>query len=151
VPTTRGVARRRSRRARKIDCSILPCFCHYIGPTVGADPASRQTRRSHPELQPLAVLLHKKHALGYSDRDTPITPVGEAQARATGREMRASGVHSPDVIFVSPYLRTEQTLHFLQEEWPDLRNAKVYREERIRELREYNRQYDQSATTASGG
>jgi phosphohistidine phosphatase SixA len=57
---------------------------------------------SHPELQPLAVLLHKKHALGYSDRDTPITPVGEAQARTTGREMRASGVHSPDVIFVSP-------------------------------------------------
>ena len=88
---------------------------------------------SRPELQPLAVLLHKKHALGYSDRDTPITPVGEAQARTTGREMRASGVHSPDVIFVSPYLRTEQTLHFLQEEWPDLRNAKVYREERIRE------------------
>jgi broad specificity phosphatase PhoE len=100
---------------------------------VGADPASRQTRRSHPELQPLAVLLHKKHALGYSDRDTPTTPVGEAQARTTGTEMRASGVHSPDVIFVSPYLRTEQTLHFLQEEWPDLRNAKVYREERIRE------------------
>ena len=45
---------------------------------------------SRPELQPLAVLLHKKHALGYSDRDTPITPVGEAQARTTGREMRAS-------------------------------------------------------------
>jgi hypothetical protein len=43
---------------------------------------------SHPELQPLAVLLHKKHALGYSDRDTPITPAGEAQARTTGREMR---------------------------------------------------------------
>ena len=32
--------------------------------------------------------------------------------------MRASGVHSPDVIFVSPYLRTEQTLHFLQKSGP---------------------------------
>jgi broad specificity phosphatase PhoE len=51
----------------------------------------------------------------------------------TGREMRKSGVNSPHVIFVSPYLRTEHTLHFLQEEWPDLRNARVYREERIRE------------------
>ena len=65
--------------------------------------------------------------------------------------MRVSGVHSPDVIFVSPYLRTEQTLHFLQEEWPDVRHAKVYREERIRELREYNRQYDPTAATVSGG
>jgi broad specificity phosphatase PhoE len=88
---------------------------------------------SHPEVQPLAVLLRKKHALGYSDRDIPITPVGEAQARTTGREMRESGVNAPDVIFVSPYLRTQQTLHILQEEWSELRNATVYREERIRE------------------
>ena len=47
--------------------------------------------------------------------------------------MWESGVNSPDVIFVSPYLRTEQTLRILQEEWPGLRNATVYREERIRE------------------
>jgi broad specificity phosphatase PhoE len=88
---------------------------------------------SHPELRRMAVMLHKRHALGYSDRDTPITPVGEAQARTTGREMRDSGIHRPDVIFVSPFLRTEQTLDILQEEWPDLRDATVYREERIRE------------------
>ena len=104
-----------------------------------ADPDYRRFRTllendpSHPEVQPLAVLLHKKHALGYSDRDIPITPVGEAQARTTGREMRESGVNAPDVIFVSPYLRTQQTLLILQEEWSELRNATVYREERIRE------------------
>jgi broad specificity phosphatase PhoE len=104
-----------------------------------ADPDYRRFRAllendpSHPEVQPMAVLLRKKHALGYSDRDTPITPVGEAQARTTGREMRESGVNAPDVIFVSPYLRTQQTLHILQEEWSELRNATVYREERIRE------------------
>jgi broad specificity phosphatase PhoE len=104
-----------------------------------ADPDYRRFRAllendpSNPEIRPMAVMLHKKHALRLSDRDTPITPMGEAQARTTGREMRASGVQSPDVIFVSPYLRTEQTLHFLQEEWPGLRNAIVYREERIRE------------------
>jgi broad specificity phosphatase PhoE len=88
---------------------------------------------SNPELHRLADMLHKRHALGYSDRDTPITPAGEAQARTTGREMRKSEVNTPDVIFVSPYLRTEQTLHLLQEEWPALGSATVYREERIRE------------------
>lgn len=104
-----------------------------------ADPDYRRFRTllendpSNPEIQPMAVVLHKKHALGCSDRDTPITAMGEAQARTTGREMRESGVNSPHVIFVSPYLRTEQTLRILQEEWPGLRNATVYREERIRE------------------
>jgi hypothetical protein len=77
-----------------------PDYCRFLT-LLENDP-------SHPELQPLAVLLHKKHALGHSDRDTPITPVGEAQARTTGREMRASGVRSPDVIFFSPCLRNEQ-------------------------------------------
>ena len=99
-----------------------------------ADPDYRRFRTllenepSHPEIQPMAVLLRKKHALGYSDRDMPITPVGEAQARTTGRCGNRE-LARPHVIFVSPYLRTEQTLHILQEEWADLRNATVYREE----------------------
>lgn len=104
-----------------------------------ADPEYRHFRellehdRSHADIQRLASTLHKRHALGFSDRDTPITPAGEAQATTTGREMRRSGVNAPDVIFVSPYLRTEQTLHILQQEWPALRDAAIYREERIRE------------------
>jgi broad specificity phosphatase PhoE len=89
--------------------------------------------RSDPELQPLADMLRKRHSLNCSDRDLPITPAGEAQARTTGRQMGELGVNTPDVIFVSPYLRTEQTLRLLQEGWPALRNATVYREERIRE------------------
>jgi broad specificity phosphatase PhoE len=104
-----------------------------------ADPDYRRFRAllekdpASPEIRPMAELLHKKHALGYSDRDTPITPLGETQARTTGREMRKSGVNPPHVIFVSPYRRTEQTLLILQEEWGELRSATVYREERIRE------------------
>jgi broad specificity phosphatase PhoE len=104
-----------------------------------ADPDYRRFRklfendRSNPEIQPLSRILHKRHALGFSDRDTPISPQGELQASMTGRGMRESGMSSPDVIFVSPYLRTEQTLRILQEEWPDLQKATVYREERIRE------------------
>jgi broad specificity phosphatase PhoE len=87
----------------------------------------------HAEIKPLASMLHKKHALGYSDRDTPITPKGEEQASLTGRRMRESGVSAPHVIFVSPYRRTEQTLHILRKEWPELQQATIYREERIRE------------------
>jgi broad specificity phosphatase PhoE len=47
--------------------------------------------------------------------------------------MQRSGINPPDVVFVSPYLRTEQTLSILKEEWPDLGKATVYREERIPE------------------
>lgn len=89
--------------------------------------------RLNPEIQPLARTLQKRHSVGYGDRDTPLTPKGELQARMTSGGMRDSGVSCPHVIFVSPYLRTEQTLRILQEEWPDLRTATVYREERIRE------------------
>jgi len=89
--------------------------------------------RSNPELRSLADSLHKRYLVEYSDRHTPITSTGEEQARITSRRMRESGMYCPDVIFVSPYLRTEQTLRILQEEWPSLRIKTVYREERIRE------------------
>jgi hypothetical protein len=98
-----------------------------------ADPDYRQFRALlendplNPEVQAMAIVLHKKHALGCSDRDTPITPMGKAQARTLGAKMRESGVNNPRVIFVSPYVRTEQTLDILQEEWPALRNTTVYR------------------------
>lgn len=104
-----------------------------------ADPDYRrfrelfETDRSNAEILPLARLLQERHALGCSDRDTPITPKGEVQARITGRRMRESGVSCPEVIFVSPYLRTLETLRFLKAEWPELASAREYREERIRE------------------
>src|ERR1700751_137543 len=86
-----------------------------------------------PKIRSFASMLHKRYVLKYSDRDTPITSTGKKQARITGLKMRESGEKCPDVIFVSPYLRTEQTLKILQEQWPDLNNATVYQEERIRE------------------
>jgi broad specificity phosphatase PhoE len=33
--------------------------------------------------------------------------------------MRASGASCPEVVFVSPYLRTLETLRLLKEEWPE--------------------------------
>ena len=65
-----------------------------------------ETERSHAEIPALAALLHERFALGYSDRRTPITARGERQARITGRRMREEGAAAPEIVFVSPYLRT---------------------------------------------
>lgn len=89
--------------------------------------------RSNPEIDRLCDLLQERHALNVSDRDTDITPNGESQARLTGKGLRDSGMHAPDVVFVSPYLRAKRTLEILQAEWPDLLKVRVYEEERIRE------------------
>ena len=89
--------------------------------------------RSNPELQLLARSLYLTHSLGFSDRDTPITQKGILQARLTGKRMRDAAVTAPEIIFVSPYLRTEQTLSTMQQQWPELRAAAIFRDERIRE------------------
>jgi broad specificity phosphatase PhoE len=86
-----------------------------------------------PDLRSMAVALNKRFTLKCSDRETPLTAAGEAQARITGHRMREIGMIAPDVIFVSPYLRTMETLRFLKQEWPELGSATLYKEERIRE------------------
>lgn len=48
-------------------------------------------------------------------KDTPLLPAGELQAAELAREIRKSGT-VPQVLFVSPYLRTRQTGRILQEE-----------------------------------
>lgn len=67
-----------------------------------------------------------------SDYDTPLTDTGRSQARTTGEEL-AKQSYLPDVVFVSPYVRTRQTLEEIQKGWPALRNVRVVSEERIRE------------------
>lgn len=104
-----------------------------------ADPDYLQFRqlfendRWNQEIQFLARKLQERHSLGVSDRDTPITSTGAMQARITSRRMRESGAVCPDVIFVSPFRRTLETLSVFKEEWPELGDVKEYQEERIRE------------------
>jgi broad specificity phosphatase PhoE len=86
-----------------------------------------------PALRPMAEAINKRFSLNCSDRETPITPAGEAQARITGHRMRQTNAAVPDIVFVSPYLRTMETLRLLQEEWPELASANIFHEERIRE------------------
>jgi broad specificity phosphatase PhoE len=92
-----------------------------------------QQDRNNPEIQILAAALNGRYALGCSDRETEITAKGEQQARITGGRMREFGVACPEIVFVSPYLRTRRTFLCLKEEWPELKDAQVYEDERIRE------------------
>ena len=71
-------------------------------------------------------------ALPDGDNGTPLTDRGRCQARSTGAGM-AAVFEKPDVIFVSPHVRTRDTLCGLVEGWPALAGAKTYEEVRIRE------------------
>jgi broad specificity phosphatase PhoE len=104
-----------------------------------ADPEYSQFRklfeidRLNPKVRDLALLLNDRYSLGVSDRDTPITARGIEQARITGRRMCESEAACPEIVFVSPYQRTKETLRHLMEEWPELAGARVIEDERIRE------------------
>lgn len=80
----------------------------------------------------LAEQLVAEYAPLANDPQTPITEEGMAEALATGRYM-AKHHDVPDVIFVSPYLRTKQTLSQLIKAWPELSSVRIIEEERIRE------------------
>lgn len=84
------------------------------------------------KLQEMARELWRETRLAISDYDTPLTEAGKSQAVETGTRLSKTAT-LPDVIYVSPYLRTRQTLAGLQEGWPELASVKVVSEERIRE------------------
>lgn len=79
------------------------------------------------------LLGEGKFMLGVGDHDTPLTEIGVEQAINTGAELK-NKIEIPDVIFVSPYLRTKQTLAGITEGWPALADVKTVEEERLREL-----------------
>lgn len=86
------------------------------------------------ELRTLAAAARGELADTFSQGDylTPLTDEGIRQARETGARLMRH-VSAPDVIYVSPYVRTRHTLECILETCPALRNAPVIYEERIRE------------------
>jgi phosphohistidine phosphatase SixA len=56
------------------------------------------------------------------DHNTPLAHNG-VQAKKVGENLK-NELELPDVIFVSPYLRTKETLKQLMEGWPELKNVK---------------------------
>ena len=81
----------------------------------------------------LASELEKKFSLGVSDANTPLADEEGQKAYETGARLRAEGTPVPEIIFVSPYKRTRLTFEHLKRGWPELENAKVIEDERIRE------------------
>jgi broad specificity phosphatase PhoE len=83
--------------------------------------------------QDMADAVSKEFSLGCSDRETPITDAGLSQAAQTGLALSRT-LEAPEVVIVSPYRRTENTLAQMARSWPALGEARTYREERVREL-----------------
>ena len=61
----------------------------------------------------LANIVWKKYRLNYSDAETPLVDEEGTQAVKTGRAL-SKEFEPPDIIFVSPYKRTMDTLSFFR-------------------------------------
>lgn len=79
----------------------------------------------------LAKIIANKYCLSVSDCNTPLADNGKI-AKAVGKKLK-NKFDTPDVIFVSPYLRTKETLKNITKNWPALKKVKVIEDERIRE------------------
>lgn len=84
------------------------------------------------ELLRLAGEVNIKFSLGCSDAGTRLTNLGHRQAVQTGK-MLAGNISKPDVIFTSPYLRTNQTYKDFADNCPELNGVELIQEDRIRE------------------
>lgn len=80
----------------------------------------------------LAQEVSEKFSLGVSDYETPLTEAGKTQARETGKRIPGL-IPYPDVVFLSPYLRTRNTFECMTEEWPALLKTKIVSEYLVRE------------------
>jgi broad specificity phosphatase PhoE len=80
----------------------------------------------------LAEQVKERFALECSDYQTPLSKRGWEQARAAGRRIDEV-MPPPDKIFVSPYLRTNQTLAGFVEGGFTIGSANIVQESRIRE------------------
>jgi len=89
------------------------------------DKTGEETRR-------LALEVHKTFALNLSDSETPLADTEGRQARVTGEKMKKE-LELPDIIYVSPYKRTLQTLVHITRGWPELDKVRVVKDERVRE------------------
>ncbi len=82
----------------------------------------------------LAREVREKYALKASDAKTPITAEGRLIAQTMGENLsKRTDVNFPHVIYVSPYLRTRETLACMTLGWPALENVKTVPEDRVRE------------------
>lgn len=109
-------------RAQKANSELYQAFLTSFK----ADYRSKETVE-------LAQQVREKFALLCSDYTTPISDFGRQQALATGNRFSEADIPMPDIVYVSPYLRTNETLEELREGGMDIGNARIIQEDRIRE------------------
>ena len=87
----------------------------------------------HAELIACAHRICAKHGLkDVGDWNTPLADVSSPLARAVGARLKEM-TYLPDVVFVSPYIRTLDTLAGLRVGWPELAGVKTVEDDRLRE------------------
>lgn len=108
-----------------------------------ADPRHVRMRQLYEKLRPTVaerreLLRHAKYIQAryglkkVGDWNTPLADATSPLGREVGARL-PEFVALPDVIFVSPYIRTLDTLAGLQAGWPELAKVKVVKERRLRE------------------
>jgi broad specificity phosphatase PhoE len=86
-----------------------------------------------PETRALAERMRGRFSLGLSDYDTPLSGEGWGQSYRLGSKV-LTVAPAPDVVYVSPYLRTRQTFEGMKRGGFEIGSAKiVHGEDRIRE------------------
>lgn len=85
-----------------------------------------------PNCKEIALEVVDAFPVKVGDHDTPLADEDNKNSRVVGQALR-NRIELPDVIFVSPYERTHQTLNGLVDGWPELRDVKIVEEERLRE------------------
>lgn len=102
------------------------------------DPSYQECMRAlkdvpeSPLTRELAVAMKAKYQLVEGDWNTPLTREGIIQATKTAGKLSESA-ELPDMIFISPYLRTQDTHRIFCDSWPALSRVPHVAEERIRE------------------
>src|SRR3989344_2354604 len=84
------------------------------------------------EAKRLAVDVRGEFSLAFGDHNTPLAKGEGHQAEAMAKELKHK-IPAPDIIFVSPYERTHNTLGRMKSGWPELNDVRIVEEERIRE------------------
>lgn len=100
------------------------------------DPLYQQFLRSYntrpwtEETKRLAFEISAKHSLKEGDHDTPLAKGEGWKAHQAGTNLQKL-IQIPDIIYISPYLRTRQTLDNLCKGWQQLAQVPVVEDERL--------------------
>lgn len=102
------------------------------------DPYYRQFLQAYdeepysPRTQKLAGQMAEKYSLRVSDANTKLSD-DSCQKAARTAAVLSKIIHTPDIIYISPYTRTRQTFALMCEGWPRLKSVPTLEDERLRE------------------